>query len=63
MNISYIHHNVPKDLTLSAEEYRHPSLPHLVVFPIEVRRTRSSFLVCHLRILEWLESIKTRNRL
>jgi hypothetical protein len=34
MNISCIHRNIPKDLTLSAEERRHPPLPHLVVLPI-----------------------------
>jgi hypothetical protein len=32
MNISCVHRNIPKDLTLSAEE-------RLVVLPIEVRRT------------------------
>jgi hypothetical protein len=59
MNISCIHRNIPKDLTLSVEERRHPALSHLVVLPIEVRRTRTPFLVCHLWILYWLESIKT----
>jgi hypothetical protein len=39
MNISCVHRNVPKDLTLSVEERRHPPLPHLVVIPIEVWRT------------------------
>jgi hypothetical protein len=63
MNISCVHHNVPKDLTLSAEERRHPPLPHLVVLPIKVRRTQTTFLVCHLWILDWLESMKTPNRL
>jgi hypothetical protein len=28
-----------------------------------VWRTRTPFLVCHPWILDWLESIKTRNRL
>jgi hypothetical protein len=41
MNISYVHRHVPKDLTLSTEEQNHLSLPHLVVLPIEVRRTQS----------------------
>jgi hypothetical protein len=34
-------------------------LPHLVVLPIEVRRTQTPFLERHLWILDWLESIKT----
>jgi hypothetical protein len=59
MNISCVHCNIPKDLALSTEERSHPSLPHLVVFPIEVRRTRSPFLVRHLWILDWLEPRKT----
>jgi hypothetical protein len=54
MNISCVHRNIPKDLTLSTEERRHPPLPHLVVLPIEVRRTRNPFLVRHLWILDWL---------
>jgi hypothetical protein len=58
MDIGSVHRNVPKDLTFSAEERRHPPLPHLVVLSIEVQRTRTSFLVCHLWILNWLESIK-----
>jgi hypothetical protein len=37
-----------------------PSLPHLVVLSIEVRRTWSSFLVHHLWTLDWLESRKTQ---
>ena len=53
MNISCVHRDIPKDLTLSAEERRHPPLPHLVVLPIEVRRTRTPFLVRHLWILDW----------
>jgi hypothetical protein len=28
---------------------------------MEVRRTQTPFLVCHPWILDWLESIKTRN--
>jgi hypothetical protein len=60
MNISCVHRNVPKDLTLPVEELRHPPLPHLVVLPIEVRRTRTPFLVRHLWILDWLDSMKTR---
>jgi hypothetical protein len=60
MNISCVHRNVPKDLTLSAEKCRHTPLPHLVVLPIEVQRTRTSFLVRQLWILDWLESIKTQ---
>jgi hypothetical protein len=62
MNISYVH-CIPKDLTLAAEKSNHLSLPHLVVLSIEVRRTRSPFLVRYLWILDWLESIKTHNRL
>jgi hypothetical protein len=42
------------------EERHHPLTPQLVVLPIKVWRTRTSFLVCHLWILDWLESIKTR---
>jgi hypothetical protein len=45
------------------EERRHPLTPHLVVFAIEVWRTRTPFLVRHPWILDWFESIKTRNRL
>jgi hypothetical protein len=44
-------------------ERRHPLTPHLVVFSIEVWRPRTPFLVRHPWILDWLESIKTRNRL
>jgi hypothetical protein len=60
MNISCVRRNVPKDLTLSVEECRHPPLPYLVVLPIKVQRTRTPFLVRHLWILDCLESIKTR---
>jgi hypothetical protein len=31
MNISYVHHDIPKDLTLYAEERSHPPLQHLEV--------------------------------
>jgi hypothetical protein len=44
-------------------ERRHPLTPHLVVLAIEVWRTSTLFLVCHPWILDWFESIKTRNRL
>jgi hypothetical protein len=59
MDISCIHRNIPKDLTLSAEVRHHPPLPHLVVLPIEVRRTQTLFLIRQLWILDWLESMKT----
>jgi hypothetical protein len=36
MNISCVHRNIPKDLTLAAEESNHPLLPHLVVLTIKV---------------------------
>jgi hypothetical protein len=39
MNISCVHRDIPKDLTLVAEESIHPPLPHLVVLIIKVRRT------------------------
>jgi hypothetical protein len=60
MNITCVHRNVPKDLTLSTEQRRNPPLPHLVVLPIEMRRTRTLFPIHHLGILDWVESIKTR---
>jgi hypothetical protein len=63
LDTSCVHCDIPKDLTLSAEERCHPLTPHLVVFAIEVWRTRTPFLVRHPWILDWLESIKTRNRL
>jgi hypothetical protein len=63
MDISCVHRDVSKDLTLTAEERRHPLTPHLVVFAIEVWRTRTPFLVYHPWILDWLESMMTRNRL
>jgi hypothetical protein len=45
------------------EERCHPFTPHLVVLSIEVWRTRTPFLAHHSWILDWLESIMTRNRL
>jgi hypothetical protein len=53
MNISCVHSDIPKNLTLSGEERYHPPLPHLVALSIKVRRTRSSFLVRHLWILDY----------
>jgi hypothetical protein len=41
LDIACVHHDIPKDLTLSAEERRHPLTPHLVVLAIEVWRTRT----------------------
>jgi hypothetical protein len=61
MDISCVHRDMLKDLPLTMEESRHPLTPHLVVFAIEVRRTRTPFLVHHPWILDWLESIKIRN--
>jgi hypothetical protein len=63
LDIAVVHCDIPKDLTLSVEERRHLLTPHLVVFAIELWRTRTPFLVRHPWILDWLESIKTRNRL
>jgi hypothetical protein len=60
LDITCVHRDIPKDLTLSAEERHHPLTPHLVVLPIKMGRTRTPFLVRHLWILDWLESIKTR---
>jgi hypothetical protein len=60
LDIACVHRDIPKDLTLSSEEHRHPLTPHLVVLAIEVWRTQTPFLVCHPWILDWLESIKTR---
>jgi hypothetical protein len=56
MNISCVHYDIPQYLTLAAEESSHPPLPHPVVLTIKVWRTRTTFLVCHLWILDWLES-------
>jgi hypothetical protein len=63
LDIACVHRDIPKDLTLFAEERCRSLTPYLVVFAIEVWRTRTSFLVCHPSILDWLESIKTRNQL
>jgi hypothetical protein len=48
MNISCVPHDIPKNLTLAAEESGHPPLPHLVVSTIKVWRTRTPFLIRHL---------------
>jgi hypothetical protein len=56
MNISCVHRDIPRDLTLVAEESSHPPLPHMVVLTIKVCRTPTPFLVRHLWILDWLES-------
>jgi hypothetical protein len=56
MNISCVHHDIPQDLTLAAEESSHPPLPHMVVLTIKVWRTQTPFLARHLWILNWLES-------
>jgi hypothetical protein len=63
LDITCVHRDIPKDLTLSVEKRRHPLTPHLVVLAIEVWRTRTPFLIRHPWILDWLESIKTRNQL
>jgi hypothetical protein len=55
LDITCVHHDIPKDMTLSTEERRHPLTLHLVVFTIEVWRTRTPFLVRHPWILDWLE--------
>jgi hypothetical protein len=49
-----VHRDIPKDLTLSIEERRHPLTSHLVVLADKVWRTRSLFLVRHPWILDWL---------
>jgi hypothetical protein len=36
LDIACVHRDIPEDLTLSAEERRHPLTPHLVVFAIKV---------------------------
>jgi hypothetical protein len=51
LDIACVHRDIPKDLTLSAEERCHLLTPHLVVLPIEVWRTRTPFLVRHFWIL------------
>jgi hypothetical protein len=48
MNISCVHRDIPQDLTLAAEESGHLHLPHMTILTIEVWRTRTPFLVCHL---------------
>jgi hypothetical protein len=63
LDIACVHRDIPKDLTLSAEERHHTLTPHLVALAIEVWRTQTPFLVRHPLILDWLESIKTHNRL
>jgi hypothetical protein len=63
LDIACVHRDIPRDLTLSMEAHHHLLTPHMVVFAIEVWRTRTLFLVRHPWILDWLESIKTRNRL
>jgi hypothetical protein len=40
MDISCVHRDIPKDLTLDVKERRHLLTPHLVVLPIEVWRIR-----------------------
>jgi hypothetical protein len=52
MNISCVHHDIPRDLTVATEESGHPPLPHMVVLTIKVWRTRTPFLVRHLWILD-----------
>jgi hypothetical protein len=39
LDIAVVQRDIPKDLTLSVEERRHPLTPHMVVFAIEVWRT------------------------
>jgi hypothetical protein len=56
MNISCVQRDIPQDLTIATEESSHPPLPNLVVSTIKVWRTQTPFLVCHLWILDWLES-------
>jgi hypothetical protein len=63
LDIARVHRDIPKDLTLTTEERRHPLTPHLVVLSIKVWSTRAPFLVRRPWILDWLESIKTRNQL
>jgi hypothetical protein len=52
LDIACVHRDIPKDLTLSAEEHTHPLTPHLVVLAIAVWRTRTPFLVRHPWILD-----------
>jgi hypothetical protein len=39
LDITCVHRDIPKNLTLYAEERRHPLTPHLVVLPIKVWMT------------------------
>jgi hypothetical protein len=48
--------HIPNDLSFATKKRRHTPLPHLVILTIKVCRTRTSFLVHHLRILDWLKS-------
>jgi hypothetical protein len=59
LDIVCVHRDIPKDLTLSVQERRHPLTPRLVVLAIEVWRTRTPFLVRQPWTLDRLESIKT----
>jgi hypothetical protein len=52
LDIACVHRDIPKDLTLSAEERTHPLTLQLVVLSIEVWRTRTPFLVRHPWILD-----------
>jgi hypothetical protein len=52
MNISWVHRDIPRDLTLATEESGHSPLPHLVILTIKVWRIRTLFLVRHLWILD-----------
>jgi hypothetical protein len=52
MGISCVHRDIPKDLILTTEERRPPLSPHLVVFAVEVWRTRTPFLVRYPWILD-----------
>jgi hypothetical protein len=56
MNISCVHRDIPRDLTLASKESIHPPLPRLVVITIKLWRIQTPFLVRHLWILDWLES-------
>jgi hypothetical protein len=60
LDITCVHRDIPKDLTLSMEECPHPLTPHLVVLAIKVWGTRTPFLLRQPWILDWLESIQTR---
>jgi hypothetical protein len=47
LDIACVHCDIPMDLTLSAKERLHLLTLHLVVFAIEVWRTRTPLLVRH----------------